>query len=76
MQKTIWDLKLDEQVFTRNNGWAYFLGFLNEGLECKVEVMVETKYFDGSKVVRPINIVIPSSDLILTENAQEALQQI
>lgn len=60
MQKSIWDLKFGDRVETKNNGWAFFIGFLQEGFECEVDV-----YNLLSSTPMTVKSIIPVSDLIL-----------
>jgi hypothetical protein len=61
--KQIWDLKASDPVLSTRWGPALFVGFMDEGLECQILLLKSFK-------------TVPTSDLVLSENAQEALEQI
>lgn len=74
MPKQIWDLKPGDKVGTVDYGEVEFIGFIEEGLECKVilgkDLAIRCGYGD-----RFVGAIIPTSDLVLEQNAPEALQQ-
>lgn len=64
-QKTILDLKPLDEVMTASYGKAQFIGFLGQGLECQVAVWQEFIRKDGNTGRKPINPIIPTSELSL-----------
>jgi hypothetical protein len=58
----IWDIGLGDLVETKSFGWVIFLGFFQDGLECKIFTMDMVH-------------IIPASNLILPLNSPEAPQQ-
>jgi hypothetical protein len=50
---------------TASYGKAQFIGFLGQGLECQVAVWQEFIRKDGNTGRKPINPIIPTSELSL-----------
>jgi hypothetical protein len=68
--KSMRDLQPLEMVMTRSYGEVQFLGFLDDGLECQIGTWKEYVRKDGSKGKRPINPIVPTSELLLSDTPE------
>ena len=65
--KTIMDLKPLDSVMSKTYGLVQFIGYFADGLECQVAAWQEVVRPDGTKAKKPINPIVPVSELSLVE---------